>query len=257
MNTMSLFSLVKPVLLFTFDRKRLAYLTVVPFCLLSALALLVARFPLLTLADTVEPEIDVNIYMLSFAVIFVGFVFLSLMLHTQRILFFGEGAMKGRFFCPMPDGCFWRYLFVCIRLAGVSLFLSALTSGAVILLLRYFGGFSDKQFFIFLGGTVMFCPYFMARFVMKLSAQAAERPLGWMRAWQMVGRLSIMTMAMMAMFFVVPMSVSAYLYMKMQELHLSALMLLCNGGMLYSFVLACILQSAFCGYMYSILSSQA
>lgn len=257
MNTLSLFALIKPVFLFTFDRKRLAYLTAIPFCVLAVFSYLASRFPLWSLAETVEPDLQINVYMISASLFVFGYTFLALMHHTQRILFFGDGERTGRFFVPLPDKKLIRFLFVFIRIVCFSLFLSSLISIGFVLLCRFFKVFPEGNLFIFGGGIIMFAPYFMSRFIMKLSAQAADRMLGWLAAWTMVGRLTVMAMAMMAMFFIAPMALMSFLYGRLLELNLPVLMVLCNAGMIYSVLLACVLQSAFCGYMYSLLSSRS
>ena len=257
MNTMSLFFLIKPVFIFTFNRERLLYLTTVPFCLLLLFSLLAYRFPIVFLADTAEPGVAVNLYMLVGGVLLFGFTFLSLMLKTQRILFFGETEKKGRFFIPVPDRSFWLYLFTCVRIFCLALAFSAVVTVLFLLLIRSFGDYSEKKGLIFLFGMVFFTPYFMSRFVMKLPAQAAGRSLRWFGAWLMVGRLTVMTMAMLAMFFIVPMGAASFLSMKLSLLHSIVLTFLSNAGMVYSVLLSCVMQSAFCGYEYSVLSSKA
>ena len=179
-NTLTLLSLLKPTVIFAFSPKRLAYLLTVPVLALTVVLTLAYFFPVISLAETAEISLSVNFYTLT--AVAAAFVFLpvSLLRRTQEMIFFG-GDTSSRVFWPKCDGIFIKCIATGIAAVFFSYVLSLFPLLVLLAVIKHFSAgplpFGDTLFVF--GGAALICPYFGVRFVFKLSAIIAGRPLGW------------------------------------------------------------------------------
>ncbi|MBR1778800.1 MAG: hypothetical protein IJ752_09505 [Alphaproteobacteria bacterium] len=258
-NTLTLLSLIKPAVLFICDLKRLAYLITVPAAALIVVAALVYFYPPFYLAETIQPNVEFNIYILLLIVVFLPFLFASVMLRVQQILFFGEDQeQKRRFFLPKPDKAMRHYIAVCLQVVLYSLFLSALLSLILIVIVNHFLPLSERAGLLFIIGTLVFCPYFLVRFILKLPAAAADRSLRWWTAWQMTSGINVVVAVVQISFLIFPLIALFSINMMLQRIlgNTQFMLFTANFSMIFAALLACILHAAYCGYLFSSLISK-
>lgn len=258
MNKIGLFALIKPTMAFAFNKDRLIFLMAFPVLVLTGLMTASYFYPLFYLAETVVPEVRVNYYMLFSVVVLGPFCILSVMLKTQLLVFFGEDERQSKIFLPKPDKKSAGYFLVSLKIILLSLLISTLIVLTVIAIARQFVALPERIGMYALGASVLISPYFIVRFLFKLPAIAAGQPLGWIESWQMSRQINLVMAVLLSLFFVVPMLLSVNLYVFVRGfLHNEQLtIVLGNFFVMFALLFACILQAAYCGYLYSQVSSK-
>ncbi|MBR4126722.1 MAG: hypothetical protein IKR09_04010 [Alphaproteobacteria bacterium] len=257
-NTLTLLSLLKPTFSFVFDLKRLVFLIAFSWPVLAVVLLASYFYPPLSLAETVQIRFDVNFYMIFLLAGSFSYLLTSVMLRTQQIVFFGDDPER-RIFFPKPDKRFGRYIAAGIRILLCSSVLSGVFVFLLMTLIQHFLSLPVQTWLVFLAGTVLFCPYFVVRFIFKLPAVAAGQPLSWWDAWRMSSRINIAVAVLFAFFMFVPMSAVIVFYSGMQAVvgKEFAEMFAGSFGVAFSLLISVILQAAYCAYLYSYISSKS
>ncbi len=256
-NTLTLIGLLKPTIAFVFNLKRMLRLLAVPVSVLTAVLAVAYRFPVFSLAETVEVRMSFNAYMLSAIVFFFIFLPVSVMRHTQEILFFGEeNPLIGHVFLPKPDKLFFKCVLTCVLLFVLSVVSSVFSMLSFWAVVGYFVALPDQMKLFLLGSLFLPAPFFFVRFILKLPAVVAGRPLGLWTGWRMTERGGIMMMALFAMFLFVPMMIVATAYFVTGKVA-GAELFWGTFGVSSAVLFSTVLFSAYCGYLYTYVTSKA
>ena len=257
-NTLTLLSLLKPTCIFLYNRKRLIYLLTIPILVLAAIMILVGFFPPVFLAETVEPSIGVNFYIIFVIAGGGGFLLLSVMLRVQQLVFFAEEKPEKIFFIPKFSKELWQYTRICFLVAFCALFLSVLATLVVIAVVQHFFPISEWVGILFLMGTVLFFPYFFVRFILKIPAVVAGQAIGWQEAWEKTSSINIVLATLFALFWFVSMAVVVGVYMAIYKVlgQEAATWFINSFGLAFIFLFSTVLMSTYCGYLFSVVSSK-
>ena len=255
-DTLTLIALLKPTAAFVFNFKRLSYLLTVPVLILTAVLAGTYFFPVFSLAETVEVRLHINFYTLSAVVFFCIFLPVSVMRRTQELLFFGEDSSTARVFWPNFDRLFLKCVLTCFLLFVLSVVLSVVLMTAFFIFVGHFIGLPDQTDFFLWSGLFLLSPYFCVRFIFKLPSIVAGRSLGWWPAWKLTGRIGIMMMALFAMFLFMPMLIVATAYFVTGKIA-GAELFWGTFGVSTAVLFSTVLFSAYCGYLYTYVTSEA
>ena len=184
---------------------------------------------------------------------------MSVMLRVQEVLFFGEEhGRDGRFFLPKVNKASGRYVAVGIQIVLFSLIISAALAFVLLVVINHFLPLGERAGLFFAFGTLVLCPYFLVRFILKLPAAAADRPLRWWKAWRMTTRIHVVIALVQVVFLVVPLMVFLFIDMMLQNIFANTpfILFLMNYSVVLAVLFASILHAAYSGYLFSLLSSQ-
>ena len=258
-NSLTLLSLLKPTISFVFNLKRIVHLITLPAVILFAVFIVLFFYPPFFLAQEVQPRIDINLYTLFLAFFSFVFVFVSVFLRVQRILFFEDEKNENRLFFWMKlDKFFFRYLFVCFKVGAFSLALSCFICFAIVAVVQKLMPLPESTWLYFIAGVLLLSPYFVIRFILLLPAEAAGRPLGWINSWRMTSRLNITMGLLLVLFSLTALVFSTSLYSMMLDLFGDSRVLSFVGNYftMFSVLFAGIMQAAYIGYLFPLLDSK-
>ena len=180
------------------------YLTVFPMTVLTFVVLLSLIYPPFYLAETAQISFRPDYRIIGFDIVAFSFVFSSLIFHTQQILFFGEEAQKGKFFIPRIDKKFGKFILTALRILLVSIVASAVFVYLFFRIIAHFFPVPGNLDFYLFAGTVLFTPYFLIRFVLKLPATVAGIAMPLRESWGKMRRIGIPALMFFLMFLFIP-----------------------------------------------------
>lgn len=258
MNVSTTLQLIKPAFLFVLNFKRLLYLTAVPSAAAFAVLLAESFCPLFSLAETAEVKLVINFYMLGFLAVFFLFLLLSLMLHVQQIVFFGESVEKRKFFIPFPDKSLFVYFTDSFYIFINAVLFSVISIYLLLAVLNYFLPLPQNANLYMMLGIAVFLPYFMIRFCLVLPASAAGKKLRFWNSWKMTRRISPMIALTLALFLFLPLGIAAGLYTLAQNIieNTTVVDFITNFCALLSLLLSSVLFAAYSAYLYSAAAEQ-
>lgn len=253
----SLFFLLKPTLMFFFDFKRLWRLSAVPVAVVIVMICIERFFPVLSLSDTAEVNVEVDYYALSaFTVLFLA-LFLDVMFKVQQVIFFSEDGDE-KYFIPKPDKGFFKYLLSFFLLIGQSFFLSAVSAVVVAMVLKMLLNLPPVNAVYVLIGAALLFPYFMIRLSPLMPAAAAGDKIKFLTAWKMTHQSGVLLTFYYGLSAVFPLLIVSLLYpvlfkiMPQSELTMVFFNLLAVIAVLFS----CMSQAAFMAYSYPVLKER-
>lgn len=253
----SLFFLLKPTFLFFFDFKRLWRLSAVPMAVVVFLIFMERFFPILSLSDTVEVNVEIDYYALGVFAVFFMALFLDVMLKVQQVIFFSEESGE-KFFIPKPDKPFFKYLLSFFLLAGQSFFLAAVTAVVIAMVLKMLLNLPPVNAVYVLAGVLLLFPYFMIRLSPLMPAAAAADKIKFMTAWNMTRQSGVLLTFYYGLSAIFPLLAASALYpvlfkvMPHSEITLVFFNLLAVIAVLFS----CMSQAAFMAYSYPVLKER-
>lgn len=253
----SLFFLLKPTFLFFFDFKRLWRLSAVPMAAVVCLILIERYFPILSLSDTVEVNVDVNFVALGFFAVLFAALFLAVMLKVQQVIFFSEDGDE-KFFIPKPDKMFFKYLLSFLLLVGQSFFLAAVSAVAVAMVLKVLLSLPPVNAAYVLAGVVLLFPYFMIRLSLLMPSAAAGDKIKFLTAWKMTRQSGVLLTFYYGLSAVFPLLLVSLLYPVLFKIlpQTEPTMVFFNLLAVVAILFSCMSQAAFMAYSYPVLKER-
>lgn len=257
MTAFTVLALSRRAIAFTFGVKRLTRLLAVPCLTVFVLLLAESFYPMFSLAEKAELQMDVHPSMIVAVVFVLAYLVLSLMLRVQKTVFFGEGEGTRKFFVPLPDMALADYYLQAVRVGFGAMCLAAVVIGVLTAVLAMLEPLPVAAPAYAVLGVAALMPYFSIRFSLCLPAGVAGEKMKLRDSWRKTARVGSLIALLYALFLLLPLVGAAVLYRLVLSVtdYYAVTYFAANFFALCSLLFSSVLQSAFAAYLYSAVRS--